>query len=111
MQLTRDLRGAAALLKALEDKIAALAATAGSNGSYTAPGAFLLDLFASIGLQDGNHNVMADLLDRAGGLLGDEAAAQGRRCAIPRVLLGFAVQVGRPACPGLPHCNRGCFGG
>ena len=85
MQLTRDLRGLAALLKALEDKIAALAGAGGSGagGGYTAPGAFLLDLFASIGLQDGNHHVLADLLDRASGLLGDEAAQQGRRLAKP----------------------------
>ena len=85
MQLTRDLRGLATLLRALEDKVAALAATAGAGGGYTAPGAFLLDLFASIGLAEGNHHVLADLLDRAGGLLGDEAAQQGRRCGVYRV--------------------------
>ena len=85
MQLTKDLRGAAALLKALEDRVAALAASAGQNG-YTAPGAFLFELLGAIGLREDNHMIMADLLDRASGLLGDEAAQQGRKCVPARHL-------------------------
>jgi hypothetical protein len=84
MQLTKDLRGAAALLKALEDKVAALAAAAGQQGGgYTAPGAFLFDLLAAIGLQEGSCSVFCTLLERATSLLAEEAAQQGRRRALP----------------------------
>ena len=93
MQLTKDLRGAAALLKALEDKVAALAAAAnGQGGGYTAPGAFLFDLLAAIGLKEDNCFVFCALLERAASLTAEEAAQQGRRRAAsspPRMRIPF----------------------
>ena len=95
MQLTADLRGAAALLKALEDKVAALAAATGGNG-YTAPGAFLFDLLAAIGLREESCGIFCALLERAVGLLADEAAQQGRRCGSRTASASSGFLLGAP---------------
>ena len=77
-QMVNDFRGAAALLKKLEDRIKQLADSAPKDG-FTRPGPYLFDLLGSIGLRAETLGMMLDVLEKAKALLGDRDAQQGPR--------------------------------
>ena len=85
-QLVKDLRTLGAVLRKLEDRIAALAAQGGERG-YTAPGEFLFELFASINLTGTTYIEMTRLLDDAREILESDSAQQGRRHVLLRACL------------------------
>ncbi|KAK9810499.1 hypothetical protein WJX72_011819 [[Myrmecia] bisecta] len=75
-QLANDLRNLKGLLQHLESAIAAI--PVGPNG-FTAPGPFLFELLAKIGLTGATCHPMIGLLEEAIDLLSDQAAEHGRR--------------------------------
>ena len=77
-QMVNDFRGAAALLKKLEDRIKQLADSASKDG-FTRPGPYLFDLLGSIGLRAETLGMMLDVMEKAKALLSEKDAQHGHR--------------------------------
>ena len=114
-QLAADFRRLQLVLQKLEHEIAALKVPSGSEG-FTAPGAFLFQLFAKINLTEATYPMMASTLESAIELLSADSLDNGRKFGARSSnyklhglaeAFRLAFNTAKPVKPGLPPSYLG----